>query len=530
MTLTIKRALLSVSDKSGLLELAQGLHAQGVELISTGGTAALLRAAGLPVRDVSTVTGFPEILGGRVKTLHPMIHGGLLAVRQDPDHQRQVETYGLPLIDLVVVNLYPFAQTVARNEVTLTEALEEIDIGGPTLIRAAAKNFHDVAVLVDPADYAPFLEELHAQGSVSLATRLRLAQKAFAHVAEYDAAIADFFANRLSAGEDGVRIEPETETPLRLAVTLYRQQGLRYGENPHQKAALYRLPEDEPGVATARQLQGKDLSFNNYLDLDAAWALVTEFSEPACAIIKHTNPCGVATGETPAAAYRKALATDPVSAFGGIVGFNRPVTVEAAQALVELFLEAVIAPGYEPEALAILAQKKNLRVMLMELPLHGASPERRWSPYDLKRISGGLLLQTRDRLSWDPSTLRVVTRREPTTEEMEALRFAWIVCKHVKSNAIVLARPDQLIGVGAGQMSRVDSVKLAAMKAILPTEGSVLASDAFFPFRDGIDEAARHGVRAIIQPGGSIRDSEVIRAADEHGLAMVFTGIRHFKH
>ncbi len=530
MTLTIKRALLSVSDKSGLLELAQRLHSQGVELISTGGTAALLRAVDLPVRDVSAVTGFPEILGGRVKTLHPMIHGGLLAVRQDPDHQRQIETYGLPLIDLVVANLYPFAQTVARADVTLAEVIENIDIGGPTLIRAAAKNFHDVAVLVDPADYESFLEELCAQGGVSLTTRLRLAQKAFAYVAEYDAAIADFFANRLSAGEDGARIEPEIEMPPRLTLTLHRQQGLRYGENPHQKAALYRLPQDEPGVATARQLQGKELSFNNYLDLDAAWALVTEFSEPACAIIKHTNPCGVATGETPAAAYRKALATDPISAFGGIVGFNRPITAEVAQAISELFLEAIIAPGYEPEALTILAQKKNLRVMLMEPTSREALPQERWSAYDLKRISGGLLLQTRDQLSWDGSTLRVVTRREPTAEEMEALRFAWIVCKHVKSNAIVLARPGQLLGVGAGQMSRVDSVKLAAMKAILPTEGAVLASDAFFPFRDGVDEAARHGVRAIIQPGGSIRDAEVIAAADEHGLAMVFTGIRHFKH
>jgi len=530
MKVTIKRALVSVSDKSGLLEFAQGLHSQGVELISTGGTAALLRTAALPVRDVAELTQFPEILGGRVKTLHPMIHGGVLAVRHDPDHQRQVEAYGLPLIDLVVVNLYPFRQTVARADATLAEAIENIDIGGPTLIRAAAKNFHDVAVLVDPADYAPFLEELRAQGSVSLATRLRLAQKAFAHVAEYDAAIADFFVNRLSVEGDGARIEPEEEMPTRVTIVLNRQQRLRYGENPHQQAALYRVPQDERGVAAARQLQGKDLSFNNYLDLDAAWALVTEFSEPACAIIKHTNPCGVATGETPAIAYKKAVATDPVSAFGGIVGFNRPVTAETAYALVELFLEAVIAPGYEPEALGVLSQKKNMRVMLMEPIPDPTLPDGRWSTYDLKRISGGILLQTRDRLSWDSSTLRVVTRREPTAEELEALRFAWIVCKHVKSNAIVLARVGQLIGVGAGQMSRVDSVKLATMKAVLPVEGAVLASDAFFPFRDGVDEAARHGVRAIIQPGGSIRDPEVIAAADEHGLAMVFTGVRHFKH
>ncbi|GBC82605.1 Bifunctional purine biosynthesis protein PurH [bacterium HR10] len=528
MTLKITRALLSVSDKRGLLEFAQHLHLQGVELLSTGGTASLLREARLPVRDVSEVTGFPEILGGRVKTLHPKIHGGLLAVRQHPEHQREVEAYGLPLIDLVVVNLYPFVQTAARSEVTLTDAIENIDIGGPTLIRAAAKNFRDVAVIVDPSDYEPFLEELRAHGGVSLATRLRLAQKAFAHVAEYDAAIADFFANRLRLTDEEVRVESEPELPTCLTLRLQQQEPLRYGENPHQKAALYRIPQDEPGVAAARQLQGKELSFNNYLDLDAAWALVTEFSEPACVIIKHTNPCGAATGETPAAAYRKALATDPVSAFGGIVGFNRPVDEETAHALAELFLEAIIAPGYEPEALTVLSRKKNLRVMLMERA--SADGNGRWSGYDLKRIRGGILLQTRDRIGWESTTLRVVTRREPTNEELKALRFAWVVCKHVKSNAIVLARPGQLVGVGAGQMSRVDAVKLAAMKAILPIEGAVLASDAFFPFRDGVDEAARHGVRAIIQPGGSIRDAEVIAAADEHGLAMVFTGVRHFKH
>ncbi|GBC78442.1 Bifunctional purine biosynthesis protein PurH [bacterium HR08] len=528
MTLKIRRALLSVSDKRGLLEFAQRLHLQGVELISTGGTASLLRAAHLPVRDVSEVTGFPEILSGRVKTLHPKIHGGLLAVRQSPEHQREVEAYGLPLIDLVVVNLYPFVQTVARSEATLTDVIENIDIGGPTLIRAAAKNFRDVAVIVDPSDYEPLLEELQTHGGISLATRLRLAQKAFAHVAEYDAAIADFFANRLRLADEEVRVEPEPEMPMRLTLRLQQQEPLRYGENPHQKAALYRIPRDEPGVAAARQLQGKELSFNNYLDLDAAWALVTEFSEPACVIIKHTNPCGVATGETPATAYRKALATDPVSAFGGIVGFNRPVDEETAQALAELFLEAIIAPGYEREALTVLSRKKNLRVMLMErAPADG---DEKWSGYDLKRIHGGILLQTRDRIAWDSTALRIVTRREPTNEELAALRFAWIVCKHVKSNAIVLAQPGQLIGVGAGQMSRVDAVKLAAMKASLPIEGSVLASDAFFPFRDGVDEAARHGVRAIIQPGGSIRDAEVIAAADEHGLAMVFTGVRHFKH
>jgi phosphoribosylaminoimidazolecarboxamide formyltransferase/IMP cyclohydrolase len=528
MTLKITRALLSVSDKSGLLEFAQHLHSQGVELISTGGTAAFLRKAHLPVRDVSEITGFPEILGGRVKTLHPMIHGGLLAVRRDPEHEHQVAAYGIPLIDLVVVNLYPFVQTVMRPQVTLAEALENIDIGGPTLIRAAAKNFHDVAVVVDPTDYGSLLEELRTQGGVSLATRFRLAQKAFAHVAEYDAAIADFFVNRLHPVGEEVNMRPEAELPERLTLALHRSETLRYGENPHQKAALYRIPHDEPGVAAARQLQGKELSFNNYLDLDAAWALVGEFAEPACVIIKHTNPCGVATGETPLSAYRKALATDPVSAFGGIVGFNCRVDEETAHALLELFLEAIIAPGYEPGALALLSRKKNLRIMLGDRS--APDGEKKWGDYDFKRIRGGILLQTRDRLVWDDSQLRVVTRREPTSEEWDALRFAWIVCKHVKSNAIVLARPGQLISVGAGQMSRVDSVKLAALKAVLPKEGAVLASDAFFPFRDGVDEAARHGVRAIIQPGGSIRDAEVIAAADEHDLAMVFTGVRHFKH
>ncbi len=532
MIRTIARALISVSDKRGLLEFAQSLHLQGVEIIATGGTAALLRQAEIAVRDVSEVTGFPEILSGRVKTLHPILQGGILAARHDPEHQHEVALHGLPLIDLVVVNLYPFLATVARPDLTLEEALENIDIGGPTLIRAAAKNFRDVTVVVDPSDYEALLEELRAQGGVSLATRFRLAQKAFAHVAEYDMAIADFFANRLSLRDQSVHVEPEEEIPAHVSLRLHRERPLRYGENPHQKAALYRIAEDEPGLAAARQLQGKELSFNNYLDLDAAWALVAEFSEPACAIIKHTNPCGAAIGETPAEAYRKALATDPISAFGGIVGFNRPVDAETARALAELFLEAIIAPGYDPEALAVLSQKKNLRVMLIDWAPRTSSPngQKRWAHYDLKRIAGGFLLQTRDQLSWDDARLQVVTRREPTPQEMEALRFAWIVCKHVKSNAIVLARSGQLIGVGAGQMSRVDAVKLAAWKAVLPVEGSVLASDAFFPFRDGVDEAARQGVRAIIQPGGSRRDPEVIAAADEHGLAMVFTGIRHFRH
>ncbi|HXF05160.1 MAG TPA: bifunctional phosphoribosylaminoimidazolecarboxamide formyltransferase/IMP cyclohydrolase [Blastocatellia bacterium] len=528
MTAKIRRALLSVSDKTGLIEFATALQSLHIDLVSTGGTARALREAGLVVRDVSEVTGVPEIFGGRVKTLHPMIHGGILAVRGDSEHQHQASIHGIPFIDLVVVNLYPFAATVNRDDVTVTEVLENIDIGGPAMIRAAAKNFPDVAVVVDPADYPAISAELaQSHGSLSLATTFRLAQKAFAHTAAYDSFIADFFASRLRVEREEIVLTSHEPLPPRLTITLTRQQPLRYGENPHQQAALYRLGGDEPGVAAARQLQGKELSFNNFLDLDAAWSLVSDFSEPACVIIKHTNPCGAARAGTVAEAFRQALATDPVSAFGGIVGVNRPVDGPAAEAMSEIFLEAIIAPGYDPEALSIFSRKKNLRVMEMVASSGTAADAAR---YDLKRIRGGVLLQTRDEITLKPDQLRVVTERAPSDEEYEALLFAWTICKHVKSNAIVYARPNQLVAVGAGQMSRVDSVKLGAMKALLPLEGTVLASDAFFPFRDGIDEAARHGVRAVIQPGGSIRDAEVIAAANEHGLAMVFTGVRHFKH
>lgn len=524
----IRRALLSVSDKTGLIEFAAALRSLHIDLISTGGTARALREAGLAVRDVSELTGQPEIFGGRVKTLHPAIHGGILARRSESEHQRQASVYGIPFIDLVVVNLYPFAATVGRNDVTVSEALENIDIGGPTMIRAAAKNFPDVAVVVDPADYPAIAAELaHSDGRLSLATTFRLAQKAFAHTAAYDGLIADFFANRLRVEQEEIIVTPGELLPSRLTLTLTRRQPLRYGENPHQQAALYRFGDDEPGVAAARQLQGKELSFNNYLDLDAAWSLASEFRETACVIIKHTNPCGVARADTVVEAFRQARAADPISAFGGIIGVNRPVDGPAAEAMSELFLEAIIAPGYDPDALSIFSRKKNLRVMEMVV---ATNPGADGARYDLKRIRGGILLQTRDEITLMPEQLRVVTERAPRDEEYQALLFAWTVCKHVKSNAVVYARANQLVAVGAGQMSRVDAVKLGAIKALLPLEGTVLASDAFFPFRDGIDEAARHGVRAVIQPGGSIRDAEVIAAANEHGLAMVFTGVRHFKH
>jgi len=521
---------MSVSDKKGIVEFARELISHDVEIISTGGTARVLREAGIRVREVSDVTGFPEILNGRVKTLHPLIHGGILALRGKSEHLQQVEAHRIPLIDMVVVNLYPFHSTVAKNDVTREEAVENIDIGGPTLVRAAAKNFSDVAVVVDPSDYPVISEEMQRNGGrLSLSTRFRLAEKAFAHTAEYDAAIADFFANRLKLQDEEVFLAPESEMPCRLNLTLEQLQPLRYGENPHQKAALYRIVGDEPGVASAAQLQGKELSFNNFLDLDAAWRLVSEFADPACVIIKHTNPCGAAIAERVVEAYRKAHAADPISAYGGIIGLNRKVDSETAQAISEFFVEALIAPEYDSDALAIFSKKKNLRVMRMEIPAH-SSGVKGIGTYDLRRIRGGMLVQTLDLTTAERRDLKVVTKRTPTEEELEALLFAWVICKHVKSNAIVYARPTQLVAVGAGQMSRVDSVKLGAMKALLPLEGTVLASDAFFPFRDGIDEAARHGVRAIIQPGGSIRDQEVVAAADEHGLAMVFTGVRHFKH
>jgi phosphoribosylaminoimidazolecarboxamide formyltransferase/IMP cyclohydrolase len=523
----ISRALISVSDKTGLVDFARRLARHSVELVSTGGTARTLREAGLMVRDVSELTGFPEILGGRVKTLHPKVHGGILAIREDRQHGEQVEQNRIEYIDMVVVNLYPFRETVAREGVSVEEAIENIDIGGPSMIRSAAKNFKDVVVVVDPADYAQIADEMDARGGrVSGLTRLRLARQAFETTSQYDSAISEFLVGSvLMDGDTGqLRVEKEAALPSRFTVFAKKETELRYGENPHQRAALYVSDKFGTGVATAEKLQGKELSYNNLIDLDAAWSLVTEFNETACAIIKHTNPCGTATAGDPRQAFDRARATDPVSAFGGIIAFNRPVSGEAARAVAETFFEAIIAPGYAPEALEALAPKKNLRVMRFGDAGQGGAA------FDLRMIGGGLLVQDKDRGVLDAASLRVVSARVPSEEEMRALRFAWVVAKHVKSNAIVYAREGQLVGVGAGQMSRVDSVKIGAAKAVLPLSGCVVASDAFFPFRDGVDEAARHGITAVIQPGGSVRDEEVINAANDHNLAMVFTGMRHFKH
>ncbi len=509
----IRRALLSVTDKTGLVDLARVLGTLGVEMISTGGTAKLLREAAVAVRDVAEITGFPEMLGGRVKTLHPRITGGILAMRSNSEHVQALAAHQIPAIDLVVVNLYAFERTAARPGVALPELIENIDIGGPTLIRSAAKNFADVAVVTDPADYPALAEELRfTGGELCDATRWRLAKKAFATTAAYDRSIAATLARW------GAR-PSNSELPETLDIRAPRRMSLRYGENPHQAAALY--AEGASGVAGGRQLQGKELSFNNLVDLDAAWQLAQEFQRPAAAIIKHTNPCGCAEQETLAAAYRKALECDPVSAFGGVLAFNRILDRETAAALAELFVEAIAAPGYSPEALERLKAKKNLR--LVEVPDN---------PQGLlvKSISGGYLVQSADSVALDRNQLKVVTERAPTAQETAAMEFAWKVVKHVKSNAIVYAVFGQTVGIGAGQMSRVDSVRLGAQKAVLPLKGTVVASDAFFPFPDGVEELASHGATAAIQPGGSVRDAEVIQTANRLGLAMVFTGIRHFRH
>ncbi|HYP52219.1 MAG TPA: bifunctional phosphoribosylaminoimidazolecarboxamide formyltransferase/IMP cyclohydrolase [Pyrinomonadaceae bacterium] len=547
----IRRALLSVSDKDGLVEFARALGEFGAEILSTGGTARALRDAGVGVRDVSDVTGFPEMLDGRVKTLHPRIHGGLLAVRDNESHARALEEHGIEPIDMVVVNLYPFERTVAREGVTLAEAVEQIDIGGPAMIRSAAKNYNDVAVVVSPESYASLVAEMRASGgALSLPTRARLAREAFRRTSSYDAAIFAYLLSADARGEEraGARasaagigafaggsdsrparsLDDLDSLPDAAPWALRKAADLRYGENPHQRAALY-LTGARGGVANAEVLAGKEMSFNNYIDADAAWQLVTDFDATACAVIKHTNPAGCATGATPEEAYRRALATDPVSAFGGIVAFNAEVDESAARAVTEIFTEVVVAPGYTEAALAALREKKNLRVLRVAAP--GVEEEAAAIlNYDYKKISGGMLVQTRDLHRLTRDDLKVVSRRAPTGEEFDALLFAWTVCKHTKSNAIVYARAGQTVGVGAGQMSRVDSVRLGAMRAQLPVAGSVLASDAFFPVRDGIDEAAKHGITAIIPPGGSVRDAEVIAAADEHDLAMVFTAVRHFKH
>ena len=526
----IRRALISVSDKTGIVDFARALQDFQVEIISTGGTAKVLREAGIEVRDVSDVTGFPEMMDGRVKTLHPKIHGGLLGVRGNSKHEAAMQEYGIEPIDMVVVNLYPFRETIARQGITLEEAIEQIDIGGPAILRSAAKNFRSVMVVPDPSSYEFILYEMgQHDGAITLESRHEQATNAFLQTAAYDGAINDYLSQK---EQEAYVVEPPPELFEESDfLHLRRLSVLRYGENPHQNAALYtvtnpgrdQLTESERGIADAQLLSGKEMSFNNYVDADAAWQLVCDFDEPACAIIKHTNPAGVALGVSTEAAYRRALATDPLSAFGGVVASNLEVDEAAARAIIEIFTEVLIAPDYEAAALEILKTKKNLRVLK-------ARERQKVEGVEYKQISGGMLVQTRDAHKLKPEELKVVTKREPTEDELRDLLFAWTVCKHTKSNAIVYAHEEQTVGVGAGQMSRVDSVKIGAMRAQLPVKGSVLASDAFFPFRDGVDEAAKHGITAVIQPGGSMRDSEVIAAADEHGLAMVFTGIRHFKH
>jgi phosphoribosylaminoimidazolecarboxamide formyltransferase/IMP cyclohydrolase len=512
----VKRALISVSDKTGIVDLAKALSKLGVEIISTGGTAKVLTENGIRVIPIDEVTGFPEMMDGRVKTLHPKIHGGILAVRASADHQAQVQAQGIGFIDLVAVSLYPFEKTAAKPGVNFQEIIENIDIGGPSMIRSAAKNFEDVAVVVDAADYSKVLEEIEQTGGgVSDETRAHLARKAFATTAAYDSAISLTLQERVGA-----------EFPENLHLNYTKVMDLRYGENPHQKAALY-AGLSGGGLARARQHQGKELSYNNLVDLEAAWRLVREFDEPTTAIIKHTNPCGIASAATLAESFTRALEVDPVSAYGSVIAFNRPVDAATAEAMSKLFVEAVIATAYEPEALAKFAAKKNLRVMEMS-----ATPAGR-REMDVKNVSGGLLVMTPDDHPAMPEDWKCVTERQPTDAEKRALVFAWRVAKHVKSNAIVFTRENCAVGVGAGQMSRVDSVKLAASKARdlkHSLEGTVVGSDAFFPFPDGVEEAAKAGSTAIVEPGGSVRDNEVIAAANKLGLAMMFTGIRHFKH
>jgi len=521
----ITRALLSVSDKSGLIELARALASHGVELVSTGGTAKAIADAGLNVRDVAELTGFPEMMDGRVKTLHPKVHGGLLTIRDDAAHAASMKEHGIAPIDLLVVNLYPFEATVAKGA-AFDDCVENIDIGGPAMIRGAAKNHNDVAVVVDTGDYARVLDELKQHGgATTLSLRKSLAQKAYARTAAYDAAISNWFANEL--GE---------QTPAYRAFGGKLLQPLRYGENPHQSAAFYRAPEQRFGVATARQVQGKELSYNNINDTDAAYECVAEFSQaPACVIVKHANPCGVAEGASLVEAYREALACDPTSAFGGIVALNGTLDAEAARAITDIFTEVIIAPDATDEAVAIVGAKKNLRLLLA-----GGLPDPKANGLTVKSVAGGLLVQSRDNAVVDEMQLKTVTKRVPTEAELADLRFAFRVAKHVKSNTIVYAKDRATVGIGAGQMSRVDAARIAARKAedsareqkltVPLTKGSVVASDAFFPFADGLLVAIEAGATAVIQPGGSMRDDEVIKAADEHGIAMVFTGTRHFRH
>lgn len=513
----IKRALISVSNKTGVVEMAKGLEALGAEILSTGGTAKALREAGVKVTDVAAYTSSPEILDGRVKTLHPKIHGGLLGRRSVPAHVAQMEQHGIGPIDVVVVNLYPFEATIAKPNCLFEEAIENIDIGGPSMLRSAAKNHEDVLVVVDSTDYQRVLDAVKA-GTVSHELRRELAMKVFQHTARYDSMIAGYLERK---------VQGETKFPKILSLQFERAEILRYGENPHQQGAFYReLHSTEPSVSRGKILHGKAMSYNNFLDANSALELAKEYDEIAVAIIKHNNPCGVALGGTPVEAYVKARETDPVSAFGGVIAFNRSVDLAAAKEITSTFVEVVVAPGFTEDALAELKRKKDLRLLdvgpLMKVQQEGL---------DLKKLVGGLIVQDRDlgRLA-DLKTLQVPTQRKPTEEEYAACAFAWKVCKHVKSNAIIYAKPGQTVGIGAGQMSRVDSVKLAVMKAQMPVKGCVMASDAFFPFRDGLDAAAQAGITAVIQPGGSIRDAEIIKAADEQGLAMIMTAMRHFRH
>ncbi len=557
----IKRALISVSDKSGLTGFAAALTRFDIEIISTGGTAKSLRDDGITVTDVSDVTGFPEMMDGRVKTLHPNIHGAFLALRDNPKHIASMNEHAIEPIDLVVVNLYPFEETVAKDGVSLDEAVENIDIGGPAMIRSASKNWRDVAVVTDSRLYPEIIAELNQNdGSLSLETRQRLATLAYTRTASYDLAISSHLAKQLS-DDDLDRLEPlnplghlafieiededatvdgsgeygltdglvEETFPALDSLSIRKNSDLRYGENPHQKAALYR--SGEGGIANAEQLHGKEMSFNNYVDAEAAWNLIQDFDQLAVTIIKHTNPSGVGTGTNNLEAYKRALATDPVSAFGGIVAFNQKVDAETAKAVIEVFSEVIVAPEYDEEALDIFKSKKNLRILKVQNQRSKVQDQR--SQFEYKQISGGFLVQDQDVHRLDASDLNIVTNRQPTTSELAAMQLAWIVCKHVKSNAIVFANENQTLGVGAGQMNRVDSVRIAAMRAErfdLSLKGSVVASDAFFPFRDNVDEAAKFGSSAIIQPGGSIKDEESITAANEHNIAMAFTNIRHFMH
>jgi phosphoribosylaminoimidazolecarboxamide formyltransferase/IMP cyclohydrolase len=530
----VRRALLSVTDKTGLVEFAGVLDKHGVELVSTGGTARALREVGLEIRDISDLTGFPEMLDGRVKTLHPKVHGGILHMRGNAEHMAAVLEHEIEPIDMVVVNLYAFEKTANKPGVVFSDVIENIDIGGPSMVRSAAKNFEDVAIVTSVADYAAIAEELAANGgALSRATRWRLSKAAFAVTAAYDAGIASTLESIAEPAAHGEAAVFDVEAmPQAVRVIDPLKTVLRYGENPHQKAALY-VDGTGRGVASAKQLQGKELSYNNIVDLDACWELVSEFDaaqDAAVAIIKHTNPCGAATGRTVLEAYRRALEADPVSAFGGVIGINREVDGAAAEEIAKLFVEAIIAPGFTTEAVARFAAKKNLR--LLEIAAGGSEtgkPRR-----TLKQVSGGFLMQDADYAAVAEGDLVVATKREPTAEEMRALKFAWSVCKHVKSNAIVYARFNrghgQTVGIGAGQMSRVDAARFGAMKAVLPLSGSVAASDAFFPFPDGLETVAQAGATAVIQPGGSVRDAEVIEAANRLGIAMVFTGIRHFRH